>query len=258
MIFDNVILCSDKSYKVKTGLFKIDDDASISKEVNEPKTYFENTELKSKAKDVLKNTDITNNLVANIMNPNLYSYQIKDRTYNNDDLIYIVQFKPRKAKAKFSGSLYINMYDYSIVKLEYQYGKRKRGEHLNLKLLLGFKYEENVKEGTIIFQKGKNETYFPLYIKEKIGTSFYFNRPFKFIENSNKRNKVKFSVKFSGNFYKTSELLVTNSSTISHQEFQEKTEIKEIPYTSLEVQNYDQWKGENALLPKKQHSNSRS
>ena len=82
----------------------------------------------------------------------------------NDELVHIITFKPRRSKAKLQGVLNISDETYAVLKMDYKYGKGKRGEKLNLKFLLGLKYDEDLTEGTIIYAK-TGHYYQPNYIK---------------------------------------------------------------------------------------------
>ena len=240
------------TYKVKSGFFKVEDSLSF-KEINKKSIEDMNTfnvySLKSKATDLFENTKFTQkNLLNSLTNSKFYKYQIASKTYINEDPVYVVSFLPRKSKAKFSGTLFINSIDNSIVKVIYTYAKGKRGKHLNLKFFLGVKYEESLRKGIIVFQKNDNEIYHPIYCQEKKGTYFYVNRDFKFLENTGNREKTKFNVKLEGSFYKTTEMLISKSEKIDTKDILQIKEKKKIPYTVKKVNNIPSWKAQNILF----------
>src|SRR5690606_16531798 len=119
--------------------------------------------------------------------------------YNNQ-LVYIINFKPKKSRAKYTGKIYVSEADYGILKIDYAFAEGKTGEKLNLKLLLGVKYIENINKGSVIFRKNDEiNTYYPYYINKEISRYVYAHRPFKFIENGGDKDKVKFDFMLEGN-----------------------------------------------------------
>jgi len=175
------------TYKLKTGLIRIEDSLSLKsnndkEEDKDDDNMYDVKNLKGETHGLLHDAQTYNNtFLRKIINPDLYKYEFVDVTGFNGELVYIIAFKPRRAKSKYAGTLYITDESYAVIKLEYDYGKGKRGEKFNLKLLLGIKYIENIKKGTIIFQRNADSTYSPKYINQEEGRYFYVNRPIKFI-----------------------------------------------------------------------------
>ena len=93
---------------------------------------------------------------TNFLNTKYYKHQLLDNEFLKDGNQYVIYFKPRKSKAKYEGKIYINPEDFTISKVNYQFAKGKKGESLNLKLLLGVKYSENKQTGTLLYQKNQN------------------------------------------------------------------------------------------------------
>ncbi|MCB0469552.1 MAG: carboxypeptidase-like regulatory domain-containing protein, partial [Flavobacteriaceae bacterium] len=88
-----------------------------------------------------------------------YDFELLDLTFFMNDLVYIVKFTPRKSSSKFSGTHYISSTDYGILRTDYQFAEGKRGQKFNLKLILGIKYIENLRNGKVIFSKNAEGTY---------------------------------------------------------------------------------------------------
>lgn len=244
-------LNKEATYKVKTGLFKVEDSLSfedLKAEEQKTDTTVSTRSMRYSIFDILKSANLQDNTMTKaFLNTDLYDYTFKDITYFNDDLIYIIDFTPDRSKAKYSGTLYITADTYALVKADYSFAKGKRGEKLNLRLLFGIKYINNLHKGTILFQK-KNSHYYPRFISEETGQYVYLHRPFKFSENES-RNKVKFDVLVEGTVLNRNELLINNTEFIDLQQFNEVNEIKETKYEELQRYKPELWKAYNVLEP---------
>lgn len=240
------------TYKLKTGLFKIEDSLSLAsdKDSDSKKQEFKIRNLKSKANSVLKDSRLSlKSLLRNILNADNYSYTLKNVTFYNGEMIYTIIFKPRKSKSKYTGTLYVSDDTYAVLKTDYSYSKGKRGSKLNLRLIFGVKYIENISNGTIIFKKNSNNWYEPRYIKHESGQYFYVSRPLKFIENSSARNKVLFDFKIEGTAKNKEELLFTGTTAITNTAFNTIKEARTVPY--LKQRKYDAtvWGSNETLVP---------
>ena len=241
------------TYKLKTGIIKIEDSLSL-------KSSERNTDTKEDTYDVSSLKSDTHNMIhaaqtydnsflKKIIDEERYKYEFVDITSFNGELVYVIGFKPRKAKSKYAGKLYITDESYAVIKVDYGFGKGKRGEKFNLKLILGIKYVENINRGTIIYQKSDDGIYSPKYIKEEEGHYFYVNRPIKFIENSRDKNKVGFNFVIEGSAKAKDEVYVISSKELNMETFSTYTELKEVPYQRLKQYDPSIWKNYNAIEP---------
>lgn len=240
------------TYKLKTGMFKIEDSLSLASEDNhqEDKQEFEIKELKGKANNMLNDTRPNpKSLLRKILDADYYSYSLQNVTFYNDEMVYTIQFKPKRAKAKYAGTLYIEDDSYGVLKADYSYSKGKRGSKINLRLILGVKYIEKISSGTIIFKKNENNWFEPRYIRHEEGHYFYINRPLKFIENSSVRNKTLFNFKIEGIAKHKEELLLTSTTEISIADFNTINEVKIIPYDKQRKYDATIWRGSETLAP---------
>lgn len=241
------------TYKLKTGLIKIEDSMSLDTNNDKQKgkdNLYSLENLKSETHNILHDAQTYDtSFLKKIIDPELYNYEFINVTGFNGELVYIIGFEPRRAKAKYAGKLYIADDTFAVLKLDYDFGKGKRGEKFNLKLLLGIKYVENINKGTIIFQRNADSTYSPKYINQEEGRYFYVNRPIKFIENSPERNKVGFNFLIEGSARSKQELFIINKSALNESAFSSFTEPKEVPYQTLKQYNPDIWKAYNAIEP---------
>ena len=246
-------LNQDKTYKVKTGLFKVDDSLSI-KNVNSSLEKNKDSLSIHFSKRGIANTLFKMNFLKsestfNFLNRKYYKHQLIRISFINEQMTYLVRFSSRKSKAKFKGIMYISADDFGITRVDYGYDDGKKGEHLNLRLLLGVKFSENYFKGTILYKKNAHDVYYPYYAKETTGRYFYINRSFKFIENSRKKNKVKFGLKVEGNFYNKNEIVVVSQKQIDNQTYKDVKELKRVPFISLSDYNASIWSNGKLLLP---------
>jgi len=240
------------TYKLKTGLFKIDDSLSLkdSEHSDKQKDEYEVNDLKQGANTLLNRSEFYENaLLSKILDSNLYEYTFQDITYFNDGLIYIINYKPRRSKSKYTGTLYITDETFAITKVDFEFAEGKRGNKLNLKFLLGVKYIENIRKGSVIYQKNIQNKYQPQYIKFEEGRYFYVSRPLKFIENSPERNKTSFDFTIEGNIMTKQELLVTSNTKITIDQFKKQAEEKTVPFIKLNKYDASVWDAEQTLEP---------
>jgi|GEM_PF-3031836 len=250
-------LNKDESYKVKSGLFTIQDSVSLkslekSKDTIDEKKTFNQYDATSITDNAIRQEKMfKENAENNFLNTKYYDHVLEQSEIFKENQHFVVSYSPRKSKAKFSGKIYVNPADYSISKIEYQYAEGKRGNHLNLKFFLGVKFSENIKRGEIHFDKNSNNSYFITYFKEESGIYVYANRSFKFIENSQEKNKIKFNVKFELSTLETSEVLFYETSTNISEDFKNfdsKKLNKRYPYLSKTDYQKSTWKNRKLVL----------
>lgn len=251
----NIVLTyldTTKTYKVKTGIFKIEDSLSLSDEdfKEDKKEVFTVKFLNQEAKALLRRAQFYENSFLNtLLDAHLYEYTFKGVTYDNSQLTYIINFEPRKGKAKYTGTFFISEDSYAITKVDYHYYKNRHGSKFNLKLLIGVKYIENVSEGTILFEKNSQNIYQPKYIKRSKGSYFYVNRGLKFIENSSAKNKVSFDFTLEGDNREKEELLITQNKSLSLEDFAAIKQQEKVPYKILSKFEKATWENDATLEP---------
>ena len=242
------------SYKVKSGWFKVDDSVSFNQHKNDfnlKNSYTHFKPLRYTDEAIKKAQFFKNDDENNFLSTKYYNHTKENNILLGTSKNYVVSFSPRKSKTKYIGKIYINSTDFSITKIEYQYAKGKQGEHFNLKLLLGIKFSENKKTGILYYKKNKHNKHHLVYFKEDVGNYTYANRPFKFIENSSEKNKIKFNVKIELAMDKTTEVLFNDVLEIKESEFKplKKEDVnKRIDYISEnELKNYP-WKNRKVII----------
>jgi len=245
-------LDTTKTYKLKSGLFKAEDSLSLANNntSEDNKQEFEIKDLKSNANNILDRIQPNpNSLLKNLLDAKYYNYTLHDVSFYNNIMVYAIQYQPKKAKAKYSGTIYIQDDSFAVLKTDYKYAKGKRGSKLNLRLILGIKYIEKASTGTIIFKKNSENWYAPRYAKHESGQYFYISRPLKFIENSRSKNKVSFNFKIEGVARNKVELLFTDSNTITASEFKTIKEAKTIPYKIQRKYDATVWGTNETIAP---------
>ncbi|WP_242205348.1 carboxypeptidase-like regulatory domain-containing protein [Aestuariivivens insulae] len=245
-------LDTTKTYKVKTGLFKVEDSMSIKEEElksDKEKTYAV-ANLKNSTRSLIKKATFSHNSFLNtLIDPDLYDYTLEDIIYDKNDLNYIILFEPRRAKSKLTGTLVINDDDYAITRVNYNYYKSRHGSKFNLRLLLGVKYVENISEGTYIYEKQNDSTYQPKYIKRIKGSYFYVNRDFKLIENSPQKHKIGFNFKIEGDNRTKEEFLLTAMTNNDLESYNKIQQEKEVPFIQLSAFDKSAWENEEIIEP---------
>lgn len=248
-------LDTTKTYKLKSGLFKIEDSLSLKDENSEEnnKKEYEVTSLNEETRSFLKRSQFYKNSFLNkLLNFDLYEYTYEDIAYNNAELTHVINFKPKNGKAKYTGQLFISDDTYAITRVDYKYYKNRHGAKVNLRLILGVKYIENLSTGTLLFEKDSSNIYHPKYLKRTTGSYFYVNRDVKFIENSRARNKVSFSFKIEGDNRNKEELLFTANSKLSIPDFEAIKQEKVAPYKQLSRFEKTIWENEEIIEPLKE------
>lgn len=230
----NIVLShldSTQTYKVKTGIITVEDSISIDEEFGR-EGDFDSTSVKSlnsRVSNLLSVAGFENeDRLHNFLDAELYKYELIKPTYFNGFYVYAVRFNPRKRKSKFAGTLYIDATSFAVLKADYQYAEGRRGQNVNLKLLLGIKYTENRDRGTIVFQQDEAGLYHPYYIQKEYGNYVYLHRSLKFIENSPSRKKVLFDFLLEGGVREKESILIRPSEPLSTPASQDKILVQKL------------------------------
>lgn len=251
----------NNTYKVKSGLFKVTDSLSF-KDIEETlKDSIKTKKVKTLKANVIGSLIMTNLeygfYFTEVFNSKLYAYKLEISNYVDDKLIHVVGFSPKRAKAKYSGKIYISDEDYGVLKINYAFAEGKRGQHLNLRLVLGVKFSQSTHSVSVLYKK-IDGFYYPHYFKSEEISSFYINRPFKFIENSKEKNKVTFNVKLEGTHYEKEEFLISRTSKIDLNTLTTVKEKEQVPVIKLDQYNANEWKNQNIITPTEEMKNFKS
>ncbi len=249
-------LDSTKYYRIKSGLFGSRDSISLRKD------FYKNRKSKDKRIEVTppnsslrrfvtNNNFLTNTSLDFVNNYEIYDYHYEGATYSSEnEFIYILSFKPKKNKAKYTGKLYISETDFGVVRADFTLADGKTVKELNLKFLFGVKSAENVSKGTVIFNRNESGTGYHLrYASREKGISFYVNRPLKFIElTDSEKDVLAFDIKVEGNTLNKREVLTISHTEISNETYAQATEKT---FKTIKLKKYDPaiWKGISTIEP---------
>ncbi len=246
-------LDKDKFYTIKSGLFKVGDSISMNREDRQKKQDTVNTLrlAKNETFKLIKNSSFINDKsqLDFVTNTSNYEYEIKDVTFLGNEMVYIISFKPSRSAALYTGTLYISNDTFAVIRTDYSFYKGRVGEKLNLKLLLGIKYVEKNQKGIVVYKKDADNYYYPSYINNQTDRYFYINRPIKFIEMDNSRNKVAFNFKMEGTFKGKSELLILSRGDLSASDYESFTEETRIEYEKRKSFDASIWSDYNVIEP---------
>jgi hypothetical protein len=243
-----------KYYRLKSGLFGSRDTISFRKDGGRKKKA-ENPRLSSARNQIVgymhqNNFQYSTNLDF-IRNNDAYEYEYEGAvpSGSGDGFVYILHFKPKKRRAKYTGTVYISETDYAVVRADYRLADGKKLGGVNLKLLLGVKQSENVSRGTVIYKAHRGGGYYLQYALEETGQYVYINRPLKLIElTDDDRDKVAFDLKVETTITDTQEYFNMARTEVTGAEAEQ---VKEKDFNYLQLQRYDPsiWKEYSTIEP---------
>ena len=111
-----------------------------------------------------------------IQKPNRYVFSEPELTFEGNDLIYVIKFRPNGGE-DYDGTLHINTEDFAVTRLDFNNVKSL----FRIKLL-GVSYNDNIRGGRMIFSKNNNKHYSLSYLQITEGNEVTVDRPIKFIE----------------------------------------------------------------------------
>jgi hypothetical protein len=252
-------LDSTKYYRVKSGLFGSRDSISLRKDFNRKKEQQKSKEIKNQLAAtkanlnsfLMRNNFAQSNKFNFVSKPELYDYKYEGTTYTEDnEFAYVLTFKPRRSKAKFSGKLYVSENDYAVLRVDYTLDEGEKLNNFNMKLLLGIKASQNLSKATIIYKKKADDSgYFLQYAAIENGQYFYVNRPLKFIELTREdKDVLSLDIKIEGNSSSKTEFLNMSRTSVTAATIEK---MKEDDFKFINIKSYDSkiWKDYNAIEP---------
>ena len=211
------------TFKVKSGLFPLEDSLST-------KEFMQFSD--SSVKDTLKNKTtensilklLTHNLKNNdiLDNINRYRFKLISTKIFDDEVVYVLSFKPDHRKAKYIGNAYINAEDFGLMRLDYKLIDGEKEAGLSMKFLLGLKFRVDQSEYQIIYQKFKNGQYYPKYYRSKKRQYVYVDRKLKLKENTENRSeriKLKLDFHVENNNVMQTEFLFMNPKALNPKKY---------------------------------------
>jgi hypothetical protein len=247
--------------KIKSGLFgqkvQVDsilaasDEASeLKDEVQEPKKNYFLSYKKKQLDGLYSELFYTEDTKLNfIRKSGRYDFSLNGYTEIDEAGVYVIDFEPKR-REDFKGTIFVNMEDFAVVRIEYT-----NVNSLRRIRLLGFSYEETVYRGTTIFAKGANAKYDLRFIEKVEERVMGVDRPLKVIEKNKfvkgrrKQNELSLGIDVINHNTKKYELVVFGSESISSSEFSGVEENDTVQATYLSRYSPEFWKGYNIMEP---------
>lgn len=255
------VMDTTKFYRIKSGMIGSKDTISFSKEFNANRQKNNKTSnleiLKSGLKKIKEQSSFDRSksfmsfTIDFIKDTDAYSYSFTEVTYLDNNLVFVIDFKPKKSRGKYSGRLYINESDYAIIRADYKLAEGKKPQGINLKLLLGVKVSEGLNKGIVLYKKNPStNSYYLQYSLHEKHQYFYLNRPVKFIEltDGKGKDKISYNVKAEGVNIDKTEYLNLSMLDITPSDF-ETVKEQEFEYQVLKKYDSNIWKGYNVIEP---------
>ncbi|WP_417238618.1 carboxypeptidase-like regulatory domain-containing protein [Bizionia sp.] len=251
---DIVLKHLDKSkvYTVKSGWFTVSDSVSLDNRSDKVSDSINAVRfVREAAFNMVKEVNpITEEPELDfITDTRKYDYELKGLTFLDTEMVYIIDFKPRRGSANYQGTMYVSNQTFAVLRADYAFYPGRVGEKINLRLILGIKFIENNKAGSVAYKKNSDGYYYPYYIKSESDRYFYINRPIKFIENDNSRNKTAFNFKVEGTFKERTEILMLDVNSINSAAFEAIQEGKTMDFEKIKKYDASIWQDYNVLEP---------
>ncbi len=191
-------LDTESTFKVKSGLFPIDDSLSTKEFIqfsdNSVKDTLKNSTTKSSALKSLTHNLSENNIFEDL---DRYTFKHIDTKVFDDEVVYVLSFTPDHRKSIYQGKAYINAVDYGLMRIDYKLIEGEKEAGINMKFLLGLKFRVDQSEYQIIYQKNTNGKYYPKYYRSKKRQYVYVDRKLTFKENTeNRSERIKLKLDF--------------------------------------------------------------
>ncbi|QNK64089.1 hypothetical protein H7F33_06255 [Pedobacter sp. PAMC26386] len=243
------------TYNVRSGLFPVDDSLKIGSAKKDIRNDVKIASLKSKVTSLsgLHNKFYANKDLDFLTEYKRYTYALDGYATLNDETIYIIDFKPLKSSAKYSGKIYVNANDFAIVKLEYNMIEGKTGDHVNLKFLLGVKMIEDRLKVSATYSKNEMGQYAVNFVKEQKGIYLFMNRSLKFTKNKTDQKEedkmLKIDLLVETDIYSINELFILNRAPINSDEFKKILEKEKYKINYMSKYDASTWNSYNILAP---------
>jgi len=243
---------TESTFKVKSGILPIDDEFKFEKTENLfSKKDTTDTNIRNNIKNLLSSADLSKTSGFEFLSDlDNYSYTLEDVTGYQDEMVYVLHFKPKRRKASYHGILYVSADSYAVVKMNYQLAEKRVAEKANYKFLLGIKYVQDVKSGIVIYQK-TGDKYFPKYIQNQTNNYIYFGRSFSFKENAPRKNRMDLKLDFTieTNVATRQELLIVDSRPITETEYTDAPKSKKAVVDVIQKYDSTVWESYNIIAP---------
>lgn len=178
-----------------------------------------------------------------------YDFEIVGFTDIEDLGVYVIDFKS-KGKGEFNGTLYINVDDFGVVRIDYENIKSVKKFKL-----LGFSFNQHTYNGSMVYTKTPSGTYTLKFARHNNGSKFGVDRPLKIVEKNKfvkgrrKQNELKLNLDIIQTQYSTNELVVFAVENSNLELYNGVIEDKNLEAVYLPAYDPNFWSGYNIIEP---------
>lgn len=243
------------TYKVRSGILPVTDSLKVDTDFKTPKPEAKTASLRT---TVASLTNSLNKFYADedldfLTEYKRYEYTLEGYSTYNDETIYIIDFKPKKGSAHYYGKIYVNAFDFAVVKLDYNLADGENEHKVNLKLVLGVKFIQDRTKVSATFTKNEAGQYSANFIKKQTGTYAYMDRSLKFTKNKvnedEEERMLKIGMLMEMDQVTTSELFIIDQAPVTDEAFKAITEKEKYDINYIAKYDPSIWKDYNVLAP---------
>lgn len=261
VFFDDIEKAKDSEdvyYKFRSGIFAADvdegdmQDSLIQQARQDAIHYLYRTEyIKSELLFLLSQYASLGGKNWEFLNKtNKYTYSLGGVTVFNDELVYKVDFAPRKG-GMFVGSLFVSTDTYGILQLDFAFADGKTDENIHL---LGVGHSMVFKKGQVIFEH-RDGGYFVKYINAQQREKASVERNFSFMKKEKRflwdktLNEMKLSAELFFDINSSWELLIINHEPLNNGDFQAVKEPETMKFKKEYAYSADAWEHPTVIAP---------
>ncbi|MFV0346495.1 MAG: hypothetical protein ACK5IQ_09665 [Bacteroidales bacterium] len=258
----------DSYFKIRSGIIGTTvgkEEGGMDSLISEAKAK----ELDEEANEEAKNTDFVESIKSGVLQSNRrlfidksgdLDFIVKNKKYDfekvdfavfGNELAYKISFTP-KGGARLEGTVFINIDDYGIMRVEYENVKPMSKFNLFGMELNVFRYK-----GIMMFEKNQSAKYFLKYADHTEVAYMRIDRPLTIIEKNKhvvgrrKQNQVSFDFDLSGVGENKTEYIAFDNEAITKQDYGSKQESEFRGYEYMKKYDPSFWEGYNIIEPNK-------
>lgn len=247
----------DSSIRIKSGIIKIGGDIAIdsinSSSENTRDTLFNDnflSNMKISFRTMFNELFYSNNTQIDFFEKlDRYSYETEGIIDFNGKPVYVLLVKPKSNNARFVAKLFIDIYDYAVIKLEAANKENKifdKGFNM-----FGINYNTTSYEQVAVFNKNDNDKYSLNYLKLVSSEEFSIDRKLQIKEKNKfkKSNKIVIRANVGISNIYTEEIFVNKTDRIDKLKFSNFNENPGPAIIYPKFYDYKLWKDFNIIEP---------
>ena len=180
----------------------------------------------------------------------LYDFRIISYSYEGETPVYKIKFKPKSTKGKYSGDIWVDSENFSIIKIEQQNNKVLRDFSL-----FGISFELYYHSATFVFSQFSTEKYQLQFLESEFKFKSGINRPIKIVEKNKyvrgrrKQNELLARINFNLDQSSKTTLIVFDDIPINEEEYNKLEEQKRFKQDKLDSYDPNYWKDYSVIEP---------